>query len=306
MEIEFKKAELEDREMITRYFRMNRNRSCEYTFANIYLWSRHYKVKYAVIEDMLVFQYTETCSFTFPQGNLEHLKKVLDILERWSAEHNVPFRLTNVNPEQFEKLEAVYPGKYTIQYYRDSADYVYETEKLITLSGKKYHGRKNHINKFKRLYPDWSYEKITADNAEDCFQMALNWRRENGCDEDEEKNAEMCVTLNSLRLMEELELTGGLLRVDGRVVAFSIGEPVCDDTMVVHIEKAYADVEGAYTMINQQFLAHEASQYQYVNREEDLGNPGLRKAKESYRPVFLVEKGLVSIAGTQEDDTKDE
>ena len=127
--LSLKKAELEDREMITRYFRMNRNRSCEYTFANIYLWSRHYKVKYAVIEDMLVFQYTETCSFTFPQGNLEHLKKVLDILERWSAEHNVPFRLTNVNPEQFEKLEAVYPGKYTIQYYRDSADYVYETEK---------------------------------------------------------------------------------------------------------------------------------------------------------------------------------
>lgn len=295
MEIELKKPELSDREMINRYFRMNRNRSCEYTFANLYLWSRHYKVQYAIVDDMLVFQYIESKSFTFPQGDRANLKRVLDHLMEWSRERDVEFRLTNVNPEQFALLEEIYPGKFTVEYYRDSADYVYETEKLIALSGKKYHGKKNHINKFQKLYPDWSYEKITADNVEDCFQMALDWRRDNGCEEDPEKNAEMCVTLNSLRLMEELELVGGLIRVDGKVVAFSIGEPVCDDTMVVHIEKAYADVQGAYTIINQQFLLHEASEYKYVNREEDLGDEGLRKAKESYRPVFMVEKGMVSL-----------
>lgn len=295
MEIELKKPELGDREMINRYFRMNRNRSCEYTFANLYLWSRHYKVQYAIVDDMLVFQYIESKSFTFPQGDRANLKRVLDHLMEWSRERDVEFRLTNVNPEQFALLEEIYPGKFTVEYYRDSADYVYETEKLIALSGKKYHGKKNHINKFQKLYPDWSYEKITADNVEDCFQMALDWRRDNGCEEDPEKNAEMCVTLNSLRLMEELELVGGLIRVDGKVVAFSIGEPVCDDTMVVHIEKAYADVQGAYTIINQQFLLHEASEYKYVNREEDLGDEGLRKAKESYRPVFMVEKGMVSL-----------
>ena len=95
--------------------------------------------------------------------------------------------------------------------------------------------------------------------------------------------------------MEELRLCGGLIRADGKVMAFSIGEPVCDDTMVVHIEKAYADVQGAYPIINQQFLLHEASKYRYVNREEDMGEPGLRQAKESYHPVFLVEKGRVSL-----------
>ena len=105
----------------------------------------------------------------------------------------------------------------------------------------------------------------------------------------------MCVTLNSLRLFEELNLRGGLLRANGEVVAFSIGEPLCDDTMVVHIEKAYADVQGAYPMINQQFLIHEAAGFKYVNREEDMGDEGLRKAKESYRPAFLQEKGLVSL-----------
>ncbi|MCI8317748.1 MAG: DUF2156 domain-containing protein [Lachnospiraceae bacterium] len=295
MELEFRKPELADREMVNRYFRMNRNRSCEYTFANLYLWSRHYKVAYTIVEDMMVFYYTEYGSFTFPQGDRSNLKKVLDLLMDWSKEHGIEFHMTNVNEEQFQQLEAIYPGRFSIEYYRDSADYVYETEKLITLSGKKYHGKKNHINKFKKLYPDWTYEKITSENVEECFQMALDWRTENGCNEDPEKNAEMCVTLNSLRLMEELRLCGGLIRADGKVMAFSIGEPVCDDTMVVHIEKAYADVQGAYPIINQQFLLHEASKYRYVNREEDMGEPGLRQAKESYHPVFLVEKGRVSL-----------
>ena len=138
------------------------------------------------------------------------------------------------------------------------------------------------------------YMKLTEDNLEECFQMALKWRNENGCEEDEEKNAEMCVTLNSLRLFKELELTGGLIRVDGEIVAFTIGEEVCEDTFVVHIEKAFAEVQGAYPMINQQFVEHECMKYQYVNREEDTGAEGLRKAKLSYRPVFMVEKGIVT------------
>ena len=124
--------------------------------------------------------------------------------------------------------------------------------------------------------------------------MALNWRRLNDCEEDEEKNSEMCVTLNSLRLFQELQLSGGLLRVKGEVVAFSIGEPVTNDTFVVHIEKAYADVPGAYPMINQQFVEHETEGFTYINREEDMGEEGLRNAKESYHPVFMVEKGIVT------------
>ena len=104
----------------------------------------------------------------------------------------------------------------------------------------------------------------------------------------------MCVTLNSLRLFEELELKGGLLRVNGEIVAFTMGEPISEDTFVVHIEKAFADVQGAYPMINQQFVEHECMNYKYVNREEDTGAEGLRKAKLSYRPVFLVEKGVVT------------
>ena len=132
---------------------------------------------------------------------------------------------------------------------------------------------------------------------EECFQMALEWRNLNEVDEDEEKNAEMSVTLNSLRLFRELQLTGGILRVDGKIVAFTLGEPLNEDTFVVHIEKALADVEGAYTVINQQFVEHEIlGKYKYVNREDDVGQEGLRKAKLSYKPAFLVEKGTVTLA----------
>lgn len=295
MEINIKKIELEDREWIEPFFWINKTRSCEYTFANLYLWSRHYKVGYALVGKMLVFQYIENQVFTFPLGDSAYLKETVDQLAKWAKEREMPLKLTNVTPEQFELLDQLYPGAFEITYSRDSADYIYETEKLIQLSGKKYHGKKNHINKFKKMNPDWSYEPITQENVEDCFQMALAWRNQNGCDEDEEKAAEICVTLNSLRLFEELKLKGGLIRAGGNVVAFTIAEPVCDDTIVVHIEKAFADVQGAYPMINQQFLEHEAAQYKYVNREEDLGEEGLRKAKESYHPVFLQEKGVAVL-----------
>mgnify|MGYP000528299491 FL=1 len=124
--------------------------------------------------------------------------------------------------------------------------------------------------------------------------MALKWRNKNGCEDDPEKNAEMCVTLNSLRLYKELGLKGGVLKADGKIVAFTVGEPVSDDTFVVHIEKAFADIDGAYPMINQQFVQHECTGYQYVNREDDAGSEGLRKAKLSYRPAFLVEKGILT------------
>ena len=128
----------------------------------------------------------------------------------------------------------------------------------------------------------------------ECFQLALKWRNENGCEDDEEKNCEMCVTLNSLRLFRELHLRGGVLRVHGEIVAFTVGEPVSEDTFVVHIEKAFAEVPGAYTMINQQFVEHECKGYRYVNREDDAGEEGLRKAKLSYKPAMLLEKGIVT------------
>ena len=295
MEYEFKRPELEDKELISSYFAKAPGRSCERTFVNVYLWSRHYKVKFAVIEDALVFRDEgDGFAFSYPAGKDEAVKKALEALMEYCRERKCPFRLYNVTEEHFAQLCGWFPDRFQIRYDRDAADYVYETEKLATLAGKKLHGKRNHINKFKALYPDWSYESLNDDNVEECFQMALKWRNQNGCDDDAEKNAEMCVTLNSLRLYKELGLRGGVLKIGEKITAFSVGEPLCSDTFVVHIEKAFPDIEGAYPMINQQFVLHECMDYTYVNREEDTGAEGLRKAKLSYRPVFMVEKGIVT------------
>ena len=295
MELEFKRPQLEDKELIEHYFRTYPSRSCERTFINVFLWARFYGVGYAVIEDTLVFQSKDEKKFTFtyPAGEKEDIKRAIEVLMEYSRENAVPFAMHNVTEEQAEQLEELFPGMFEMEYNRDIADYIYETEKLATLSGKKLHGKRNHINKFKAMYDDWSYESLSEENLEECFQMALKWRQQNGCEEDEEKNSEMCVTMNSLRLFKELGAVGGLLRVNGEIVAFTMGEPICEDTFVVHIEKAFADVEGAYPMINQQFVEHEGAGFAYINREEDMGEEGLRRAKLSYKPVFLVEKGVV-------------
>ncbi|MBQ8184223.1 MAG: DUF2156 domain-containing protein [Lachnospiraceae bacterium] len=295
MEIQFRRPELEDRDIIQKYLKQRKTRSCEMTFANVYLWCRHYPTGFAIVEDMLVFANLEEgeTSFTFPWGNKDP-RPALEALMTYCKEKGVPFRLHNATKETFEILEELYPGRFQIEYDRVYADYVYETEKLANLSGKKYHGKKNHVNRFMKTYPDWSYEDISPENVEECFQMALRWRELNGCEDHPEKRAEICVTLNFLRLFRELEMQGGILRVGGEIVAFTIGEPVCDDTMVVHVEKAYSHVQGAYAMINQQFAKHQAAGYLYLNREDDVGEEGLRKAKLSYHPVFLVEKGVIT------------
>lgn len=295
-EINFKRPELEDKEIISTHFNQAPSRSCERTFCNVFLWSRFYKVKYAIIEDTLVFRNDEDgVAYTYPAGEPHCVKNALEFLMKYSEAEGCPFKLYHVTKELFAQLEEWYPGQFKIEYVRDAADYVYEAEKLSTLSGKKLHSKRNHLNKFKTLYPNWSYEPLNDENLEECFQMALKWRNINDVDDDPEKNAEMSVTLNSLRLYKELGQVGGILRINGEIVAFTSGEPICGDTFVVHIEKALADVEGAYTMINQQFVEHEcAGRYKYVNREDDAGVEGLRKAKLSYKPVFMVDKGIVT------------
>ena len=294
-EIPFKRPELADREIITHYFEHHTSRSCERTFANVYLWSRQYPVTWAVVEDALVFKSEDEThlSYAYPAGEPEHVKKALEVLMEYSKEKGFPFSLYNVTPDHFETLEAWYPGRFEIEYNRDIADYVYETEKLATLSGKKLHGKRNHINRFKENH-EWSYEKLTDENQLEALTMLMEWKMQNCTPEDLEKHEEICVSKNSLIYYKELGLAGGILRADGKIVGLSLGEPAVNpDTFVVHIEKAFPDIQGAYPMINQQFVLHEMEGFTYVNREEDMGEEGLRKAKMSYRPAFMLEKGFL-------------
>ncbi|MCI9139311.1 MAG: DUF2156 domain-containing protein [Lachnospiraceae bacterium] len=293
MDITWKKIELEDKETIEKYFREEQPMNCEFTFANLYLWSRQYPTQYTVIFDTLVFLAMREGkeAVTFPCGHGD-VKGAIHLLREHFQKTGKDFILYLVTEDKFALLEEWFPDTFEITYDRDVADYIYESEKLITLSGKKLHSKRNHINVFKSKN-QWSYEPLKQENVEECFQMALKWRSKNCQEDEEDKMAEVCVTFNALRLFEELELIGGVLRIDGEVVAFTIGEAANKDTFVIHIEKAFAEIQGAYPMINQQFAQHELSAYKYINREEDTGSEGLRKSKLSYKPVFLIEKGIV-------------
>ncbi len=295
-DISFHKIELEDQDLITRYFSRYGSRCCECTFANAFLWREHFPAAWTLLEDTLVFknEMGDRLSFMVPLGEDAQVQKALDLLTDYCNERGSTLCLYLVPPENFEKLKIWYPGRFTIDYNRDIADYIYETEKLATLAGKKLHGQRNHVNQFLKSYEGrWIYEPMSADNLKDCMEMVQAWQSEDKRGADEEKKAEIAVTLHALRLFEKLKLTGGVLRIDGQVVAFTIGEPLTEDTFVVHIEKAYAEVPGAYPMINQQFVQHACMDFRYVNREDDAGEEGLRKAKLSYHPAFMQEKGFV-------------
>lgn len=187
-----------------------------------------------------------------------------------------------------EKVEAMFPGKFEFEPLRDSYDYIYLTENLINLPGKKFHGKRNHIAAFVRDN-EWSYEPITADNLDECIAMNAEWERRNREKDPEAMDDELDAINISFKNYFELGFVGGLLRANGEVVAFTFGEEMNPEMFCTHIEKAYADVRGAYPMINREFAANALSQYKYVNREDDTGSEGLRKAKLSYYPDILLE-----------------
>ena len=293
--MEFKNPELTDNQWITDYFRQEKKYGCEWTFANLFLWSSAYETDYVIIEKMLVFRTTsEEISYTFPLGEGD-AKAVLDILMKDCKDKNIPFYLYCLTPAMKEKLEEYYPGKFKFTTDDSQYDYIYAQKDLAELAGKKYSAKRNHINKINTL--NWSYEDITPENVGECKDMAKEWCRKNDCDQDESKNEEMSVVLGSLDNMEALSMIGGLIRIDERIVAFTVGCEINEDTFDVNIEKAYYDVQGAYPLINREFVSRRLGQYKYINREEDLGIEGLRKAKKSYYPVYWLDSYEATYEG---------
>ena len=179
----FRRPELSDAELISDYFHKYPTRSCDRTFANVYLWAKFYQVEFTQYKNTLLFRDNSAgYGYAFPAGADEDVRKVIPDLIRDAQEAGKPFCLYGITREHFEQIEQWFPGQFTCEYNRDEADYVYETEKLATLSGKKLHSKRNHINKFKQVYDGrWEYEKLTEDQVEDCFQMAMRWRNENEC-----------------------------------------------------------------------------------------------------------------------------
>ncbi len=288
---------MDNKDILDQYLRYNQYYGCEFSAANNILWSKFYKGEFTIIEDMLVFCKTRDgimTRATFPIGNGD-VKKAFDAIARYFNDKALPFCMYLVEKEMFALIEEWYPGKYKIEYHRDEADYLYEWETLAYLKGKKLHGKRNHINRFLENYPDYKYEIIDDNNFKECIELSKDWKDDNGTEEDSVSYESKALEY-ALNNREALGLEGALIRVNGKVIAFTMGEPLKDDTYVIHFEKAYADIQGAYPMINREFVRRNLRGYKYINREEDMGIPGLRHAKTSYQPVRLIDKGTVTIA----------
>lgn len=295
-EWEFRPIEISDKEWLTTLFREDNRQLCEYTFSSNFTWREPYAVKVASVKDCAVIMYESdgTTGYAFPIGAGDK-REVIEQLLEMSESDGKALRLSPICKEDRDKLEEWFPERFTIVEDRDRFDYVYTTERLSLLQGKKLHGKRNHIARFKDQ-GQWSYEMMTEHNLMECMDMASEWMKERGETTEDGLEEEMTALSQAILNFNELGLTGGLLRLEGRVIAFTIGEPLNKNTFVVHFEKAFGNIQGAYPMINQQFVLNQCQNFLYVNREEDTGNLGLRKAKLSYGPENLVEKySAVSI-----------
>lgn len=293
--IDTKPIQLSDKQWMDPLLAAADMRGCHQNFTNIFVWAKTFNQRVAKFNDYLIVKNghnTDDQSFFFPAGSGD-VKPVLEAMLQDSVETGHSFVLTGVSPENRAVLDTLFPEAFVYTEQRDNFDYLYTVEKLVNLSGKKLHGKRNHIARFKENNPDWVFEPITAENLPECWQMNKEWCIINGCRENEQLADEFGAVRTSFDNFFALGLEGGLLRAGGRVVAYTMGEPLNSDTYNTHIEKAFSDIQGAYPMINREFAAYiqqRHPQILYINREEDMGNEGLRKAKLSYQPDRLEEK----------------
>ncbi len=292
-EFDFRTPELSDRAWVESLLAQSGFRGCLYTFGNNYVWKDVYNVKICRWNDFYALQnsdHSDTPRFLYPagEGNIELFIKAL---RGYCAELKIPLKMT-ANKECTEKLLAIYP-EITVHADRDGFDYVYNTSDLAELRGRKYHSKRNHLNRF--YENDWSFEVINADNIQFCREVLEQWL--NADNDDEEKLTEAEVVRKSLADYSALGYRGGVLFADGKPQAFTFGERSSNDTFVVHVEKALLDFQGAYTAVNCEFAKTLVNEYPYINREEDAGSEGLRRAKLSYHPAFLEEKYFIDFGG---------
>ncbi len=287
--LQFKKVELSDRDRANSYLKRKNYFMCDYCFTDFFIWSSAYGTRIA-FDDEFLYLKTSNEQGTFfaapiPIGEGDYARAISNMAEI-AHEEGYPLRIYAIPPEIKDKIEAACPGYFVFSEGRDQADYIYRGESLMYLKGKKLHGKRNHINKFLSEYEGrWSYEDLKPDNIHEFFEYQLNWCKDNP----DEFLGETCAISLALRNMRELEIKGGLLRLDGKLIAVTLGSESFEDTFIVHIEKADAAIQGAYQMINQQFAQHNFEKYRYIDREEDLGLEGLRKAKLSYYPESITE-----------------
>jgi len=297
----FKTVTISSKEELNKFLNDYKSISCEMCFGNLFSWGGTERTEYYIdsidnLEEVLYIR-SVLCGkpkYYFPVSKNPQNSK----LKSKSIENLINFdkniKFINLVKEQAEFLTQYFNFEITER--RDRSEYIYEAEKLRTFYGKKLHGKKNHLNKFYSLYNDrYTFEKINKNNLCECLELSWKWRNINinghGSDADSMLE-EFYIVRNFVDYYDKLDLLGGCIKIDGKIKAFTIGEPAFkgSDCIIIHVEKAeYDEIDGIYPAICSMFL-NAYPEFDFVNREDDLGDDGLRQSKLSYRPLYLIDR----------------
>lgn len=278
--------------LFERYLSKSYQRASECAFSNLFVWRDCYHIFWCIVHDFLLVKVkrNDVDFYIQPFGGRDEDLPLL--IEELKKEHKgSPFEMHGIYDYTRERFERVMPGLEFLDD-RDNWDYVYLRDKLATMSGRKLHGQKNHYNAFVREHPDYTYEPITLENMLECLNYGERWCEEHMA-QDHTLLCEKFAIQEAFLSFEPLELRGGAIRFDGKIQAFSFGKKINSDTAVLHVEKADHNVRGLYTAITKEFAAHAWGDVKYLNREEDMGHPGLREAKIALHPEYLIKKYTV-------------
>lgn len=295
--IDFQPLELGQKPLFDSYLQNAGERGCEYSFVNLYLWGRQ---KAAVAHGHLVFfsQFNRKSVYLFPVGTGD-VKPVLDAIVEDARQRGIPCRLVGLTQEDCATLEQLFPGKLRYHFDRDSFDYVYDIHDLADLKGRKFQRKRNHLNRFREGNPGYTLEEITDENLSEVEQLVSRWydlRQQENPHGD--YHMERAALKKALQQRNELGMEGLLLRTGEGVVAMTMGSRLNENTFDIHFEKALDIADGAYAAINNgfaRFLREKYPEVAFLNREDDMGLEGLRKAKLSYNPHHMVEKSWACL-----------
>ena len=286
----FTKLTLEHKDMYRSYTAGYIN--AEASFTNIMMWDNSYfHGEYTITDNMLIIKYTNHRGqqrFSMPYGNGDAVAATQKLCQ-YCMSAGLDVEILDANSDYVDKIMQSALFKAECNQNRDYREYVYLTERLATLSGKELHSKKNHVNKFKNTY-DYRFVPMDASITSNCLELANQWldAKYNGNKEEYAKEIDsISIALNNF---DYFGLFGGVIYIEDKIAAFTVGEKLTDDTALVHIEKADVSYKGAYATINYEFANMLKDKFKYLNREEDMGIEGLRKAKMSYKPEFLTDK----------------
>ena len=293
----FESPRFEDRQWVQPLLAAEGSLGCEYNFANIYLWSRAYPQKIARLGDRLLVEIQGRLGLCclYPAGS-GPLAPAVDALAVHAGHGNVPLTLVCVTDTQRAALEEACPGRFAFEEDRGGFDYLYDIDRLADLPGKKLHAKRNHIHRFDEQFPDWLLEPITPANVPECVELERRWadlRREGPGEDADAVSEETVAVIEALYHMDKLGLEGALIRADGKPVAFSLGGLITPQCFDVNFEKSFGDIQGAYAAVNRELARLVRTRHpevKWLNREDDLGLEGLRRAKLSYYPDILLTK----------------